>query len=54
MLGVSDLAASRAYYVDTLGLESGGEHGGFCFFPAGGLTLALSKELGPPSGAIGS
>jgi catechol 2,3-dioxygenase-like lactoylglutathione lyase family enzyme len=51
MLGVSDLAASKAFYVETLGLEVSGEHGGFCFLQAGGVTLALSKELGPPSGA---
>ncbi|MDA0206300.1 MAG: VOC family protein [Acidobacteria bacterium] len=50
MLGVSDMATSKAFYVDTLGLELSGEHGGFCFLQAGGVTLALSKELGPPSG----
>ena len=50
MLGVSDTAASKAFYCDTLGLELSGEHGGFCFLQAGGVTLALSKELGPPSG----
>jgi catechol 2,3-dioxygenase-like lactoylglutathione lyase family enzyme len=48
MLGVSDIAASKAFYCDTLGLELSGEHGGFCFLQAGGVTLALSKELGPP------
>lgn len=50
MLGVSDMAASKAFYVDTLGLQLSGEQGGFCFLQAGGVTLALSKELGPPSG----
>jgi catechol 2,3-dioxygenase-like lactoylglutathione lyase family enzyme len=50
MLGVSDLAASKAYYCDTLGLALSGEHGGFCFLQAGGITLALNKELGPPLG----
>lgn len=50
MLGVSDVAASKAFYCDTLGMELGGEHGGFCFLQAGGVTLALSKELGPPVG----
>ncbi len=50
MLGVSDMAASKVFYCDTLGLELSGEHGGFCFLQGGGVTLALSKELGPPSG----
>lgn len=50
MLGVSDMAASKAYYCDVLGLELSGEHGGFCFLQAGGVTLALSTELGPPLG----
>lgn len=50
MLGVSDMAASKAFYCDTLGLELSGEQGGFCFLQAGGVTLALSKELGPPLG----
>jgi len=50
MLGVSDIAASKAFYCDTLGLELSGEHGGFCFLQAGGVTLALSSELGPPAG----
>lgn len=50
MLGVSDMAASKAFYCDTLGLELSGEHGGFCFLQAGGVTLALSGELGPPTG----
>jgi catechol 2,3-dioxygenase len=49
MLGVSDMAASKAFYVDVLGLELSGEQGGFCFLQAGGVTLALSKDLGPPS-----
>ena len=51
MLGVSDIATSKSFYVDTLGLEASGEHGGFCFLQAGVVTLALSKELGPPAGA---
>jgi catechol 2,3-dioxygenase-like lactoylglutathione lyase family enzyme len=50
MLGVSDMAASKAYYCDTLGLELSGEHGGFCFLQAGGVSLALSTELGSPLG----
>ena len=50
MLGVSDMETSKAYYCDTLGLTLSGEHGGFCFLQAGGVTLALSKELGPPLG----
>jgi catechol 2,3-dioxygenase-like lactoylglutathione lyase family enzyme len=49
MLGVSDMEASKAFYCDTLGLTLSGEHGGFCFLQAGGVTLALNKELGPPS-----
>jgi catechol 2,3-dioxygenase-like lactoylglutathione lyase family enzyme len=48
MLGVSEIAASKAFYCDTLGLELNGEQGGFCFLQAGGVTLALSQELGPP------
>lgn len=51
MLGVSDMATSTAFYVDTLGLELSGEHGGFRFLQAGGVTLALSRELGHPAGA---
>jgi catechol 2,3-dioxygenase-like lactoylglutathione lyase family enzyme len=50
MLGVSDIAASKTFYCGTLGLELSGEYGGFCFLQAGGVTLALSKDLGPPSG----
>ena len=51
MLGGSKMATSKGFYVDTLGLELSGEHGGFCFLQAGDVTLALSKELGPTAGA---
>ena len=49
ILGVTDLPKSVAFYRDVLGLELQGEiPGGFAFFKAGGVTLALSKVHADP------
>lgn len=45
MLGATDLQRSVAFYRDRLGLQIAGEHPGFAFFDAGGITLGLSTGL---------
>lgn len=45
MLGATDLQSSVAFYRDRLSLQITGEHAGFAFFDAGGVTLALSEGL---------
>lgn len=45
MLGITDLEKSVAFYRDRLGLQLTGQHEGFAFFDAGGITLALSLSL---------
>ncbi len=55
MLGVSDLARSKAYYCDQLGMEVQTEFEGFVFLNGGGVTLALNtgvwNALGKQPGA---
>jgi catechol 2,3-dioxygenase-like lactoylglutathione lyase family enzyme len=46
MLGVRDLERSIPFYRDSLGLKLQSQGGGFAFFDGGGVTLALSQELG--------
>ena len=43
MLGTIDLARSRTFYRDTLGLAVQFETTGFVFLNAGGVTLSLSE-----------
>jgi len=45
MLGVSDLAASVAFYRDQLGLELAFESPGFAFLSGGGVTLCLNEPM---------
>jgi catechol 2,3-dioxygenase-like lactoylglutathione lyase family enzyme len=45
MLGVSDMAASVAFYRDSLGMEVQQQSPEFTFLNGGGVTLALSKPL---------
>lgn len=45
ILGVADMEKSVSFYRDSLGLGITAQHEGFAFFNAGGVTLALSKEL---------
>jgi uncharacterized protein len=53
-LGVRDLAASRRFYVETLGWQPMAEPEGVVFFDIGGLVLALfphtelAKDIGVP------
>jgi predicted enzyme related to lactoylglutathione lyase len=55
MLGVGDTERSVRFYRDTIGLDLQHNAGGFAFFGAGGVTLALSEQLGravhPKAGA---
>ena len=46
MLGVDDVVRSVAFYRDTIGLELQHDAGGFAFFAAGGVSLALNEQLG--------
>jgi predicted enzyme related to lactoylglutathione lyase len=56
MLGVEDAGRSVAFYRDTIGLALQHNQGGFAFFGAGGITLALNEQLGravdPIAGAM--
>lgn len=56
MLGVADMEKSVSFYRDTLGLGLASQNEGLAFFPAGGVTLALStgltKTVGPAPGAV--
>jgi catechol 2,3-dioxygenase-like lactoylglutathione lyase family enzyme len=56
MLGVADMERSVPFYRDSLGLELSAQHGGFAFFNADGVTLALStglmKAVGQAPGAV--
>ena len=45
MLGVSDLDKSLAFYRDKLGFAVKNQIPGFAFLDAGGVTLALSKDI---------
>ena len=45
MLGATALARSVPFYRDKLGLKLTGQHEGFAFFDAGGVTLCLSESL---------
>ncbi|HEX6513118.1 MAG TPA: VOC family protein [Chloroflexota bacterium] len=45
MLGVTDLEASTAFYVERLGMRATGQVQGFAFLDGGGVTLALSEPL---------
>ena len=55
-LGVSDLAASVAFYRDVVQLELQGQAEGFAFFNAGSVSLVLNAPLGkavqPRAGAM--
>lgn len=55
MLGVTDLARSKEFYGEKLGLELQAEFPGFVFFNAGGVQLGLNdglwKALGEQPGA---
>ncbi|HLH00117.1 MAG TPA: VOC family protein [Bryobacteraceae bacterium] len=50
MLGVSDVAASVAFYRDKLGMKLTGQFEGFAFFDAGAVALALSRGLAQATG----
>jgi catechol 2,3-dioxygenase-like lactoylglutathione lyase family enzyme len=49
MLGVTDLAASLAFYRDQLRLELAFESPGFAFLDGGGVTLCLSEPMSKAS-----
>lgn len=49
MLGVRNLAASCAFYSESLGLPQTGRIADFVFFDAGGATICLSGEKRPPN-----
>jgi catechol 2,3-dioxygenase-like lactoylglutathione lyase family enzyme len=46
MLGVSNLDASAAFYLDRLGMTVKQRISGFVFLDGGGVMLALSEPLG--------
>jgi lactoylglutathione lyase len=46
MLGVENAERSVHFYRDTIGLDLQHNAGGFAFFAAGGVTLALNEQLG--------
>lgn len=46
MLGASDVERSVQFYAQTLGLQATARFENFAFFNTGGVTLALSGDLG--------
>ena len=56
MLGVTSADRSVAFYRDIIGLQLQHHQGGFAFLAAGGVTIALSEQLGrfvtPVAGAV--